>query len=63
MIPGTVERISYRFTKKELGALLKLMDMPDLPDISVTAATPDEKTVQSLVESGIVMVCGERSLS
>ncbi len=61
MIPETVEQISYRFTHGELAALLKLMDVPELPGVpSVTAAAPDGETVQSLVESGTVMVCGER---
>lgn len=63
MMPETVERISYRFTRKEMAALLKLMDVQDIPGISVTAAVPDEETVRGLVESGAVMICGERILA
>lgn len=60
MIQEAEERIAYRFSLKELAALIKLMGAPNLPDLAVTAAPPDEETVQSLIESGIVMVCGER---
>ena len=57
-----VDRIAFRFTHNELAALLKLMDLPALPDIEVLPSDPERRTAESLVESGIVMFCGERTL-
>lgn len=57
-----VDRISFRFTCNELGALLKLMGLPALSDTSVAPADPESGTIESLIESGIVMACGERTL-
>lgn len=56
-----IERIAYRFTEQEIAALLKLMNAAALPGTGVTAAEPSEATVSSLVESGIVLPCGERT--
>lgn len=57
-----VDRIAFRFTCNELGALLKLMGLPALSDTSVAPVEPESGTVESLIESGIVMACGERTL-
>lgn len=38
-----VERVAFRFVSRELAALLKLMDLPSLPDTSVRALQPEEK--------------------
>ncbi len=62
MSHDAVERIAFRFGSRELAALLKLMDLPSLPDTSVKALQPEEKTVQDLIAGGTVMVCGERVL-
>lgn len=56
-----VDRIAFRLTCRELGALLKLMDLPGLPEIPVTPREPDDETALSLCESGAVMGCGERT--
>lgn len=61
MRPERVDRISFRFTRGELAALLKLMGLQELRDTSVQAADPESSAVQSLIESGIVMSCGERT--
>lgn len=57
-----VDRVTFRFTRSELGALLKLMALPPLPDTSVRPVMPESGTVEILIESGVVMVCGERTL-
>lgn len=57
-----VDRIAFRFTCNELAALLKLMGLPALPGIDVEPSDPQTATAESLVESGIVMICGERTL-
>ena len=57
-----LDRIAFRFTHAELAALLMLMDLPALPAASVKPAIPTSGTVESLIESGIVMICGERIL-
>ncbi len=61
MIMERVDRIVFRFSVNELGALLKLMGLPALPDTSAAPADPKSGTVESLVESGAVMACGGRT--
>lgn len=56
-----VDRVVFRFSVNELGALLKLMGLPALPDTSAAPADPKRGTVESLVESGAVMACGGRT--
>ena len=60
-VEGT-ERIAFRFTRGEIAALLKLMNAPSLPEMNLPAAAPDKRTELSLVEDGVVMPCGERTL-
>lgn len=57
-----VDRIAFRFTCNELGALLKLMGLPALPDTSVQPEDPENSTVDSLIGGGIVVACGDRTL-
>lgn len=59
-VQGT-DRIAFRFSRGEIAALLKLMNASALPEINLTAAEPDARTESSLVESGIVIPCGERT--
>ena len=56
-----VDRIVYRFTRREIAALLRLMGAEDLPGTTVKAALPSDQTALSLVESGIIMPLGEKT--
>lgn len=56
------DRTAFRFTRGELAALMKLMGIKSFPEMYVTAAPPDAQTEMSLVESGVLAVCGERML-
>lgn len=55
------DRIVYRFTREEVSALLNVMGLAELPGLGIRAATPREEASMSLVEAGIVMLCGERT--
>lgn len=58
-----VERIVYRFTKKEIAALLYLMSIKELKGMDIRAEYPNDQTVESLVRNGIVMPCGDRTFA
>lgn len=57
-----VERIAFRFTKAEIQSLLKLMGEKELPGASLSAQEADDLSVNSLVDGGVVMPCGEMTL-
>lgn len=55
------ERITFRFTRSEIAALAKLMGFGGYPELDVGAEAPGTNTAASLVESGFVMLCGDRT--
>ena len=57
-----VERIAFLFTKAEIQSLLKLMGEKELPGASLSAQEADDLSVNSLVDGGVVMPCGETTL-
>lgn len=58
-----VDRIVYRFRRREVSALLQLLGVDALPGLGISSEYPDGDTVLSLVSSGIVLPCGERMLT
>lgn len=58
-----MDRIVYRFRRREVSALLQLMGIEALPGMGISAEYPDGDTVASLASSGIVLPCGERMLT
>lgn len=62
MKTDAVERISFRFTRGEIAALLQLMGEKELPGANIAAKEPDDSSIESLVSGGVVMPCGEKTL-
>lgn len=55
------ERIAFRFTRGEIAALLKVMALGELPGLDIRAEAPGIEEEASLVESGVVLLLGERT--
>ncbi|MBQ3079550.1 MAG: hypothetical protein IJC48_06100 [Clostridia bacterium] len=62
MKPESAKRVIFRFSKKEVSALMKLMGLEVLPGISIAPGKPDNNTVMSLSESAYVTPLGDRFL-
>lgn len=58
-----MDRIVYRFRRREVSALLQLMGIEALPGMGISAEYPDGYTILSLVSSGIVLPYGELMLT
>ncbi len=57
----SVSRVAFRLTREEIAALLQLMAAKQLQGTDIKAEMPTDKTVLSLIESGVVMPCGEQT--
>ena len=57
-----VERIAYRFSREEIAVLLKVLAIPELPELSISAGGVEEAVLQKFAEDEIMLVCGERTL-
>lgn len=54
-----LDRISFRFSRGEVAALLQLMNLPGLPGVALQPADPAPAVEASLMESGVAMPLGE----
>lgn len=57
-----VGRITFRFTPREIGAMLMLMGARSLPGTDIPAAAPGDDVRQSLIGDGIVTQIADRVL-